>query len=35
MDFTLLIIIGVFAFGFDLINGFHDTANSKAVKKDL
>jgi PiT family inorganic phosphate transporter len=31
MDFTLLIIIVVLAFGFDLINGFHDAANSIAT----
>lgn len=31
MDFTLLIIIIVLAFGFDLINGFHDAANSIAT----
>ncbi len=31
MDFTLLIIIVVLAFSFDLINGFHDAANSIAT----
>lgn len=31
MEFTLLIIIIVLAFGFDLINGFHDAANSIAT----
>jgi PiT family inorganic phosphate transporter len=31
MDFTLLIVIIVLAFGFDLINGFHDAANSIAT----
>lgn len=31
MNFTLLIIIVVLAFGFDLINGFHDAANSIAT----
>jgi inorganic phosphate transporter, PiT family len=31
MDFTLLIIIIVLAFGFDMINGFHDAANSIAT----
>src|SRR5665648_1070067 len=31
MDFTLLIIIIILAFGFDLINGFHDAANSIAT----
>ena len=31
MDFTILIIIVVLAFAFDLINGFHDAANSIAT----
>jgi PiT family inorganic phosphate transporter len=31
MDFTILIIIIVLAFAFDLINGFHDAANSIAT----
>lgn len=31
MDFTILIIIFILAFGFDLINGFHDAANSIAT----
>ncbi len=31
MDFTLLIIIVILAFSFDLINGFHDAANSIAT----
>jgi PiT family inorganic phosphate transporter len=31
MDFTILIIIIVLAFSFDLINGFHDAANSIAT----
>lgn len=31
MEFTLLIVIIVLAFGFDLINGFHDAANSIAT----
>ena len=31
MNFTLLIIIVILAFGFDLINGFHDAANSIAT----
>lgn len=31
MDFTILIIIIVLAFGFDFINGFHDAANSIAT----
>jgi PiT family inorganic phosphate transporter len=31
MDFTLLIIIVVLAFSFDMINGFHDAANSIAT----
>ncbi len=31
MDFTLLIIIVVLAFAFDMINGFHDAANSIAT----
>lgn len=31
MSFTLLIIIVILAFGFDLINGFHDAANSIAT----
>ncbi|MCI0523393.1 MAG: inorganic phosphate transporter [Bacteroidales bacterium] len=31
MEFTLLIIIVVLAFAFDLINGFHDAANSIAT----
>lgn len=31
MNFTLLIIIVVLAFSFDLINGFHDAANSIAT----
>ncbi|MDX9902786.1 MAG: inorganic phosphate transporter [Bacteroidales bacterium] len=31
MDFTILIIIIILAFGFDLINGFHDAANSIAT----
>ena len=31
MDFTILIIIIVLAFAFDMINGFHDAANSIAT----
>jgi len=31
MDFTILIIIIILAFAFDLINGFHDAANSIAT----
>ncbi len=31
MDFTLLVIVIVLAFAFDLINGFHDAANSIAT----
>jgi inorganic phosphate transporter, PiT family len=31
MDFPLLILIVVLAFGFDMINGFHDAANSIAT----
>ena len=31
MDFTILIVIIVLAFAFDLINGFHDAANSIAT----
>ena len=31
MDFSLLIIIIILAFAFDLINGFHDAANSIAT----
>ena len=31
MDFTLLIIIVILAFSFDMINGFHDAANSIAT----
>jgi inorganic phosphate transporter, PiT family len=31
MEFTLLVIIVILAFGFDLINGFHDAANSIAT----
>jgi len=31
MDFTILIIIVILAFAFDLINGFHDAANSIAT----
>jgi inorganic phosphate transporter, PiT family len=31
MEFTLLIIIVILAFGFDFINGFHDAANSIAT----
>ena len=31
MDFTILIVIVILAFAFDLINGFHDAANSIAT----
>lgn len=31
MDFTILILIIILAFSFDLINGFHDAANSIAT----
>lgn len=31
MDFTILILIIILAFAFDLINGFHDAANSIAT----
>jgi PiT family inorganic phosphate transporter len=31
INFVLLIVIIVLAFGFDLINGFHDAANSIAT----
>ncbi len=31
MDFTILIVIIILAFAFDLINGFHDAANSIAT----
>ncbi|MCK7529869.1 MAG: inorganic phosphate transporter [Marinilabiliales bacterium] len=31
MDFTILLIIIILAFAFDLINGFHDAANSIAT----
>jgi len=31
MDFTILIIIIILAFAFDMINGFHDAANSIAT----
>ena len=31
MDLSLLIVIIVLAFAFDLINGFHDAANSIAT----
>ncbi|MHC1731725.1 MAG: anion permease [Bacteroidales bacterium] len=31
MDFTILVIIIILAFAFDLINGFHDAANSIAT----
>lgn len=31
MSFTLLIVVVILAFGFDLINGFHDAANSIAT----
>ena len=31
MDFTILIIVIILAFAFDLINGFHDAANSIAT----
>ncbi len=31
MDFTILVVIIILAFAFDLINGFHDAANSIAT----